>query len=126
MKLEDATAYTKQCFNGEPATCSCACPFHLDIRSFLDKAGKGRWAAAYKELRNAVVFPGIVSALCPQPCRDHCQRTTVLGDEALALRDLETARSAMPKTASRRPISSRPRPSPSPSSARAFLAFPAR
>jgi Fe-S oxidoreductase len=90
MKLEQATAYTGKCFRGEPASCSFACPFHLDIRSFLEKISKSRWAAAYKTLRNATVFPSIVSALCSQPCRDHCQRT-LLGDEAIAIRDLEAA-----------------------------------
>jgi len=90
MKMEDATRFTEKCFNGEPASCSFACPFHLDIRSFLEKAGKGRWTAAYKELRNAVVFPVIVSVLCDQPCRNRCQRT-LIGDEALALQDIESA-----------------------------------
>jgi len=90
MRLEDVTAYTSNCFHGEPASCSCACPFHLDIRSFLDKAGRGKWQSAYKELRNAVVFPVIVSMLCPQPCRDRCQRTLV-GDEPIALRDIEAS-----------------------------------
>ena len=90
MKMKDAAGFTSRCFNGEPASCSYACPFHLDIRSFLEKAGKGRWTAAYKELRNAVVFPVIVSVLCGQPCRERCQRT-LTGDEAIALRDLEKA-----------------------------------
>jgi Fe-S oxidoreductase len=90
MKLEEATAYTARCFHGEPASCSYACPFHMDIRSFLEKASKGRWMAAYKTLRNAAVFPAIVSVLCDQPCRNHCQRA-LLGDEAIALCDLEAA-----------------------------------
>ena len=90
MKLEDATRYTEKCFNGEPASCSYACPFHLDIRSFLEKVSRGRWVPAYKVLRNAVIFPGIVSVLCDEPCREHCQRT-LLGDEALAMLDLEAA-----------------------------------
>lgn len=90
MKIEEAAAYTARCFHGEPASCSYACPFHLDIRAFLEKASKGRWVAAYKTLRNAAVFPVIVSALCDQPCRNHCQRA-LLGDEAIALRDLEAA-----------------------------------
>jgi hypothetical protein len=62
----------------------------MDIRAFLDKASKGRWVPAYKILRNATIFPVIVSALCDQPCRKCCQRT-LLGDEAVALRDLEVA-----------------------------------
>jgi Fe-S oxidoreductase len=90
MKLEEATRYTAKCFHGEPASCSCSCPFHMDIRSFLDRAGKGKWATAYKVLRNATVFPGIVSILCDQPCRNCCQRT-LLGDEAIAIREIEAA-----------------------------------
>lgn len=90
MKLEEAQGYTAKCFHGEPASCSYACPFHLDIRSFLEKAAKGRWAAAYKALRNATVFPGIVSVLCPQPCQSKCQRT-LLGNEPIAMRELEAA-----------------------------------
>ena len=87
---EDFTARTERCFHGEPASCSFACPFHFDVRSFLDKAGRGRWMAAYKQLRDATVFPGIVSALCEEPCREQCQRP-LLGDEAIALRDIEAA-----------------------------------
>jgi Fe-S oxidoreductase len=90
MKLDESTAHTARCFHGEPASCSYACPFHMDIRSFLEKAANGRWMAAYKTLRNATVFPIIVSALCSQPCRDHCQRI-LLGDESISLRDLEAA-----------------------------------
>ncbi len=102
MKMEDSTVYTAKCFNGEPASCSYACPFHLDIRSFLEKVGKGRWLPAYKELRNAVVFPVLVSALCDQPCRGRCQRT-LIGDEALALSDIEAA--VIKYTKSRKPES---------------------
>ncbi|NTW71983.1 MAG: NAD(P)-binding protein [Eubacteriaceae bacterium] len=90
MEIHEATSYTSKCFHGEPASCTSACPFHMDIRSFLDKTSNGKWSAAYKLLRNATVFPVIVSALCDQPCRDHCQRTQV-GDEAIAIRDIEDA-----------------------------------
>ncbi len=90
MKYEQSTAYVKDCFNGDPASCSCACPFGLDIRAFMEKVEKGRWLPSYKLLRDTTVFPGIVSRLCPQPCRGKCQRASV-GDEPLALRDLEAA-----------------------------------
>lgn len=90
MKLEDATRFTAGCFRGEPASCSCACPFHMDIRAFLEKGANGRWAQAYKTFRNATVFPLIVSVLCDRPCRERCQRTLV-GDEPLALGELEAA-----------------------------------
>ena len=90
MKLEDSTAHTARCFRGEPASCSCACPFHLDVRALLDKVSRSRWQAAYKALCSATVFPAIVSALCDEPCRERCQRTS-LGDEAISMRDIEAA-----------------------------------
>ena len=90
MKTEDFTAFTARCIRGEPASCSVACPFHLDVRSFLDKAAKGKWTSAYKQLRNATVFPVIVAELCEAPCRESCERAT-LGDEAIAVRDIEAA-----------------------------------
>jgi NADPH-dependent glutamate synthase beta subunit-like oxidoreductase len=56
----------------------------------MEKTAKGRWLSAYKMYRDSVVFPMIVSRLCPQPCRENCQRMSI-GDEPLALRDLEYA-----------------------------------
>lgn len=79
MQIEDFTKYTDACFNGESASCSCACPFKLDVRSFAEKCQKGRWASAWKAYRNAVIFPEIVSSLCPAPCRGHCQRAPLGG-----------------------------------------------
>ncbi|MDI3536720.1 MAG: hypothetical protein PWP30_1202 [Eubacteriaceae bacterium] len=90
MKIEEAASYTEKCFHGSPASCTCACPFHLDIRSLLEKVSKGKWASAYKLLRNETIFPVIVSALCDQPCSNHCQRTQI-GDQAISIRDLEDA-----------------------------------
>ena len=90
MRAEDASVYTEKCIIGEPAPCSNACPFGLDVRSFLEKAGKGKWNTAYKSLRNAVVFPVIVSTLCPSPCEKQCQRTKI-GDEPIATRMVESA-----------------------------------
>jgi len=90
MKLEDATAFTEKCLNGEPAPCAFACPLKLDTRSFFEKTEKGRWNAAYKTLRDAALFPSIVSALCPAPCESRCQRQQT-GDEPVAIRLIEEA-----------------------------------
>lgn len=88
--MEQSSAYVEKCVHGDPAACSGACPFRLDIRAFLDKVAKGRWAPAYKALRDAVVFPAVVAALCPQPCRGVCLRDQT-GDEPIAVRDIESA-----------------------------------
>ena len=89
MQLEDFSQYTRNCFNGEPASCSCACPFGLDVRAFAEKCAGGRWNAAWKAFRTAAVFPTLVAALCPAPCREHCQRAGLGG--AIDLPGLESA-----------------------------------
>ncbi|NLM52768.1 MAG: FAD-dependent oxidoreductase [Firmicutes bacterium] len=89
-RLEDSTSLTAKCFHGEPASCSFACPFQLDVRGFLRRASEGKWKRAYKTYRTATVFPVIVSTLCDQPCQNRCQRT-LLGDEAIAIREIEKA-----------------------------------
>ncbi len=89
MKREDAFAFTEKCYNGEPATCTAACPFHLDIKTFLKKASKGRLSAASQELHKALPFPVVISELCPAPCEAACQRKTVLKEETIAIRLLE-------------------------------------
>ncbi|MDR0916634.1 MAG: NAD(P)-binding protein [Oscillospiraceae bacterium] len=90
MQQSEITAYAERCFGGEPASCSYACPFNLDIRTFLERVSRGRWKQAYKSLRNAVVFPTVVAELCPAPCRGRCQRET-LGDAPLDLSAIEHA-----------------------------------
>lgn len=90
MKLEEITAYTEKCFNGEPATCSLACPFRMDVRQLLSNIAKGRWSAAYKTYRGAVLFPVMVSRLCLRPCLERCQRLD-LGDEPIDMGALEKA-----------------------------------
>ena len=89
MQLEDFSQYTRRCFNGEAASCSCACPFGLDVRGFAEKCANGRWNAAWKAYRTAVGFPAVVAALCPAPCREHCQRSELGG--AIDLPGLEAA-----------------------------------
>ena len=89
MDIEDALHYTQKCFHGEFASCTYACPLHLDIRSFLEKVSRNNWTAAYSILRETLIFPEIVCRLCPAPCRDHCLRK--FHDFPLALPDLEMA-----------------------------------
>ena len=92
MQLEDFTQFTKPCFHGEPASCSCACPFGMDIRGFMAKCAGGKWNGAWKHFRTAVTFPAVVAALCPAPCQAHCQRESLGGSveihalEAAAIR----------------------------------------
>ncbi|MBR6951360.1 MAG: NAD(P)-binding protein [Oscillospiraceae bacterium] len=90
MQPEDARSYTENCFNGEPASCTYACPYHIDIRSLLKKAGRGRWDSCYKDLASTVSFPLAACSLCRRECEVSCQRAC-LGDEPIAVRDVELA-----------------------------------
>lgn len=90
MELKDTQTFVSGCFRDEPATCACACPFGLDIKSFLKKMEKGRFPAAYRDLSGAALFPSVAAELCPRPCREKCQRVP-MGDEALDMGALERA-----------------------------------
>lgn len=89
MEIQASRAYIEGCFREEPASCECACPFRLDIRSFLKKMAKGRWPAAYRDLCAAIAFPSIAAELCPRPCEGRCQRPTVGDDRPLNMGELE-------------------------------------
>ena len=46
MELSETQAFVSGCFKDEPASCACACPFGLDVRSFMKKMEKGRLPSA--------------------------------------------------------------------------------
>lgn len=87
--MKQTSGLVADCRQSEPAFCTVACPFHLDVRDFVSKLRRGGFNAAYRTYLNAVGFPGIVSALCPEPCREVCPRQNSGG--AVALRLLERA-----------------------------------
>ncbi len=78
-----------ECLQFEQAFCTAACPFNLDIRDFIGKIRQGRFNVAYKAYQNTVGFPGIVTALCPEPCKPVCPMKDAGG--AISLRELEKA-----------------------------------
>ena len=89
IKLEDATAYTERCIHGEPL------PVHMPVLSIWTSAHlwkEQQPANGREHISNCVKQRCflIVSVLCDQPCRKRCQRT-LLGDEAIAIRDVEAA-----------------------------------
>lgn len=82
--------YYKQfetCREHDIPTCADACPFKMDILSVQERITKGRFNAAYKSIRDCVVFPGIVSELCPAYCENACIRSAV--DSPVQIRQLE-------------------------------------
>jgi len=60
------------CLQNEPAFCTAVCPFNFDVRDFVHKLQQGRFNIAFKTYRQCVGFPGIVIALCEEPCAQAC------------------------------------------------------
>jgi len=82
--------YFKQyetCRQNESPFCSNTCPFHLDVLDFQSKMVKSRYNAAFKTFRNAVGFPDIAAALCPEYCASVCPRRDL--DQSVQLSLLE-------------------------------------
>jgi Fe-S oxidoreductase len=76
-----------KCLFREPPFCAAACPFGYDVVEFIDRVSKENYAAAFRLYRDAVVFPRIVAALCPEPCKGVCPRANT--DEPIDLKFLE-------------------------------------
>ena len=75
------------CMEKEPAFCTDACPFHLDVKEMIAKIRRGRFAAAYHLYQDAVAYPQIVSSLCTAVCRERCPRSQI--DTAIEMQKLE-------------------------------------
>lgn len=82
--------YFKQfddCRQKEEPACTNMCPFHFDVKDFLEKISRNKYDRAYKSYRDAVVFPEIVSKICDARCQNTCPRTHI--DDAVQIRLLE-------------------------------------
>ncbi|MDD3167851.1 MAG: FAD-dependent oxidoreductase [Eubacteriales bacterium] len=75
------------CRQNEKPFCSNACPFHVDVLDFQSRMENNNYNAAYKTFRNAVGFPDIVAAICPEYCASVCPRGDL--DQAVQLNLLE-------------------------------------
>ncbi len=89
VELDFTAGCIENCLQNEPPFCTAACPFGLDVKDFIGKLQKGNFQTAYKAYMNTVGFPGIVAALCPEPCKGVCPRSECGG--AIDLRSLERA-----------------------------------
>ena len=89
------------CLVEQPAFCTAACPFHLNVPQFVDKLQRGNFSSAYRAYHKEVVFPGIVSRLCEAPCKALCPQARA--GEAIDMPELE--RAAVAYTSRRSPNS---------------------
>ncbi len=63
--------------------------FGLDVRRFIEKIQRNDFDAAYRLMRDKLMFPGIVCRICPHPCETACVREK--NDSCISLRLLERA-----------------------------------
>lgn len=89
MALEDYLDNFKNCLEKEEPFCRSACPFRFDVIGMMERIKRGAYRGAYQLYRDRVVFPEIVSILCPKPCEAVCPRKDYGG--SLRIRDLEKA-----------------------------------
>lgn len=75
----------EQCIQEHNPACSATCPARVDVRGICLEAEKGNFTAALKLLRKTIPFPGIISRICDQPCRNACVRKDAGGSIAIAL-----------------------------------------
>lgn len=75
------------CTQENPPRCMAECPVHVDVRGMTAAVEKGDSLAAFKLYGKAVPFPGIISRICEQPCRNTCLRKEL--DESVFIRALE-------------------------------------
>lgn len=86
--MESTIDFASECLQNERAFCTAKCPFSLDIRDFVGKIQQGRFNVAYRTYQNAVGFPGIVSALCPEPCKQVCPMKNAGGSISIKLLEI--------------------------------------
>ena len=87
MDLPSLSEYAQACLAGGTPPCAATCPLGLDVLGIIGKLKSGLYPAAAKIFRGQAVFPGIVSHLCAEPCRQVCVRAEA-GD-AVRLKDIE-------------------------------------
>ncbi len=78
-----------QCIQEHAPACMAACPARVDVRGICAEVEKENFPAAVKILRKSVPFPGIISRICDEPCRDKCIRKDA--GESIVIASLERA-----------------------------------
>lgn len=74
MEKSELTAFEEKCIQEEPAFCTAACPFHVDVKSFLAQMAKGETDKAFKILEKTLPLPEIITRICDHPCESACIR----------------------------------------------------
>ncbi len=89
MEQDVLRAFEKKCIQEEPAYCTAACPFHMDVKSFLGYMAKKEVDKGFKIIEQRIPLPEIVARICDHPCENQCIRKNL--DTPLSIGTLERA-----------------------------------
>lgn len=76
-----------KCIQENPPACTAGCPVHVDARGMAKAVQKEDYATGFALFNRMVPFPGIISRICNQPCRQTCKRNEI--DESIFIKGLE-------------------------------------
>ncbi len=89
MDINEIAKLKDKCVQEEPPYCSAACPVHVDVCLLMQNIRQGNYDKAYRAYAKKVLFPGIISRVCDEPCKRSCIRNKL--DDPLSIRLLEMA-----------------------------------
>ncbi len=87
MEKSTLTQFEQRCIQEEPAFCTAACPFHVDVKTFLQHMAQRDFDKAFKVLEKTLPLPEVLSRICDHVCEAACVREPV--DDPLAIGCLE-------------------------------------
>ena len=76
------------CTQESPPRCRVACPFDLDVRTFMARMAEGKQGEARKVLERHLPLPGIIARICDHPCENACLRQDLGGSVAMHVLEL--------------------------------------
>ncbi len=65
------------------APCKAACPAHVPVQAYLQKAKEGKYQEAVELIRTMNPFPAVCGRICNKRCEDACTRGTI--DEPVSI-----------------------------------------
>ena len=88
METAQYNVFAEKCFRDTPPPCAAVCPLDIDVREFIRLMRKGSVRSAYKVIQRSLIFPSVVTEICPEMCKSSCVRGH-LGDDSIDLKSLE-------------------------------------
>lgn len=74
-----------RCIAENPPACSATCPFHVDVKAFLEEIKKGNFERAFRQLEKKVPMVNILCRICDHPCEKACIRSGFGGAISISL-----------------------------------------